>query len=279
MANYFQREYNTRSRLPTEVEYVAMGEPQDVGPSSLGGHTGAFPVAKLAVQIPSARALFDNSDYHEDTDDLDYDYLDEDPDYDDLAELSARRLGRYMGGENYHPDDIAAAKESQRNTPQMFHTEPAEVLGLFADPSMRHTVGTLGGLALNQFGKTLRASDSLSKHSSRLVQRGVKAGLIDTHPANPFGNATNAIDHREVFETHALGSPTGNTPGGYDFKAEHQEIPKPRLDAARKTIHGMLRPKTSPEQFGALNKLEYEKDTPYNPSTDKNAMQIPGMDY
>lgn len=279
MANYFQREYNKHSRLPTEVEYVAMGEPQDAGPSSLGGHTARFPVAKLAVQIPSAHALFNNSDYHEDTDDLDYDYLAEDPDYDDLGELSARRLGRYMGGEGYHPDDIEAAKESQRNTPQMFHTEPAEVTSLSADPSMRHTVGTLGGLALNQFGKTLRASDSLSKHSSRLVQRGAEAGVIDTHPANPFGNANNAIDHREVFETHALGSPTGNTPGGFDFRSEHKEIPKPRLDTARKTIHGILRPKTSPEQFRALNKLEYEKDTPYNPSTDKNAMQIPGMGY
>ena len=255
-----------------------MGEPQDVGPSSLGGHNAIFPVAKLSVQIPSAHALFDNSDYHEDTDDLDFDYLGEDPDYDDLAGLSARRLGRYMSGEGYRLDDVEAAKDSQRNTPQMFHTEPAEVTGLFADPSMRHTVGTLGGLALNQFGKTLRASDSLSKHSSRLVQRGVEAGFIETHPTNPFGDATNAIDHREVMETHALDSPTGTTPGGYDFKNEHQEIPKPRLDAARKTIHGMLRPKTSPQQFRALNKLEYEKNTPYDPSTDKNAMQIPGME-
>lgn len=278
MANYFQREYYKHSTLPTEVEYVAMGEPQDVRPSSLGGHTAAFPVARLSVQIPSAHELFDNSDYHEDTDDPDYDYLAEDPDYDDLAELSARRLGRHMSGEGYHPDVVESEKDIQRNTPQMFYTEPAEVTGLFADPSMRHTVGTLGGLALNQFGKTLHASGSLSKHSSRLVQRGVEAGVIKTHPTNPFGDVTNAIDHKEVFEAHALGSPTGNTPGGYDFKSEHQEIPKPRLDAARKTIHGMLRPKTSPEQFAALNKLESDRDKPYDPSTDKNAMQIPGME-
>ena len=194
---------------------------------------GNFPVAELKVANPAERTLFDNNLY-----DLDI----------DLAKHSARTLNDRMLWEGHYDDEIDKAVEKQRDTPQMFVSEPAEVVGLYADPSMRHTVGTLGGLALNQFGK-LRADSALSQYSSRLAKRGIDAGLVKANPNNIGAESTfdTNLPPRELeYDVESATNPTFVPPTSLS------EISRPRLDQARRTVHGMLRPKTSPEQFGPL---------------------------
>jgi len=153
-----------------------------------------------------------------------------------------------MNWKGHSDDEIHKAVEEQRNTPQMFLSEPAEFTGLYADPSMRHTVGTLSGLALNQFGK-LRADSSLSKYSSRLAKRGIDAGVVEANPHNISAKPTIDTDMSLREWEYEIKSPTDHT---LVPRAHLSEISKPRLDQARRTVHGMLRPKTSQEQFGPL---------------------------
>lgn len=263
MASYFEKgSNNSRTTM-----YTATGKPSAIR-STFGGNTVAeFPVATMEVVHPSETALFNKDDYGDD------------PDYDDFSKLTADHLASRMMDAGSDHLEVDAAMQAQQTTPQMFHSKPAEIHSLFADPSMRHTVGTLAGLALNQFGKSISASGNLSKHSSRLVQRGMEAGVVAGNPMNPTGEARNSFGLEPVTQIRSIDSPTSTRPVWHDLPGN--EIPKSRLDDARRTVHGLLRPnrsKTSSEQFKALNQLESDRDKPYNPSTDKNAMQIPGME-
>lgn len=231
MASYFEEDKKSYNKTYTTFQAIA-DKPRRVYTNDDPPY-GNFPVAELKVKNPEERTLFDNNLY-----DLDI----------DLAEHSARTLGEHMLWEGHDDYKIEKAEEAQRNTPQMFVSEPAEVVGLYADPSMRHTVGTLGGLALNQFGK-LRADSSLSQYSSRLAKRGIDAGMVKANPDNIGAEPTfdSDLPPREwTYDVESVTNPTLVPP------TSHSEISRPRLDHARRTVHGMLRPKTSPEQFGPL---------------------------
>lgn len=195
------------------------------------GTAGNFPVAEIEVAPPRERMLFDAYDYSVDH---------------DLGNTSAEHMYSRMKSQGYSENEIHKAVEEQYNTPQMFYHEPAEVIGLYADPSMRHTVGTLGGLALNQFGK-VRADSVLSEQSSRLVRRGVDAGLVEPNPLNTSVESNIITNLEPLTEVYDVESSTNTNRIHPEY---HSEVSKPRVDQARKTIHGMLRPKTSPEQFG-----------------------------
>ena len=170
---------------------------------------------------------------------------------------------------NQHPDDIEEEVERQRDTPQMFRHTPAEVFSAFSDPSMRVHMGTLLGMAINDNKGKLQAPYSLSKHSSRLVQRGVASGVVSAHPENPYGDETNDYDFDE--------QKTGMREGRLVEFGLGNEVSKAEVSAARSTIHGLMgRSKLSP-QFKALQKFEQDRDTPYNPSNDPSAMKFPGM--
>jgi hypothetical protein len=216
------------------TKYTAVGKPLNTRDTFGGNNVGEFPVARLEVYNPREIPLLEQGDYDIKT------KLVGRP---DLARLSGQMLS-----DRYDIDEINEAQERQRNTPQMFYPRQAEFFSLFSDPSMRHTVGTLAGLAINQFGPRIRASSSLSKHSSRLVQRGMEAGVVGEPTMNPSGEANNSFDFEPVTEIRSMESPTGTRPAWYD--APGKEISKPRVDDARRTVHGLLRPKTSPEQFG-----------------------------
>ena len=195
------------------------------------GTAGKFPVAEIEVAPPRERMMFDASDYSVNH---------------DLANTSSESMYFRMKSQGYSENEIHKAVEEQYNTPQMFYHEPAEVIGLYADPSMRHTVGTLGGLAINQFGK-LRADSILSDQSSRLVRRFVDSGLVEPHPLNTDAESNITTNLEPITETYDVESPTNPNLVHPEFLSE---VSKPRVDQARKTIHGMLRPKTSSEQFG-----------------------------
>ena len=216
------------------TKYTAVGKPLTTRNTFGGNEVGEFPVARLEVYNPREIPLLEQGDYNIKT------KLVGRP---DLARLSGQMLS-----DRYDIDEINEAQERQRNTPQMFYPRQAEFFSLFSDPEMRHTVGTLAGLAINQFGTGIRASSSLSKHSSRLVQRGMEAGVVAGNPANPAGEANNSFTLEPVTEIRSIESPTDTRPAWYD--APGKEISKSRVDDARRTVHGLLRPKTSPEQFG-----------------------------
>jgi hypothetical protein len=229
--------------------YIATGKPRDIRPKSNGGYTAEFPHTRLIVRHPIEEQLFHKDDYVEG----DFGKIfDEEPD--DFIERTVSRLEHKMLFDGSTPDERKTELERQRNTPQMFYSEPAKVIGLYADPSMRHTVGTLGGLAVNQFGKTLSADSSLSKYSSPLVKRGLKAGVITPNRANPSGDANNLIGQEPVDEQWDIDSPAATSPNEDSTKGgPGRKVPRSRLDDARKTIHGILRPsqhKIAPDQFG-----------------------------
>lgn len=218
------------------TKLTAVGKPRSTKNTFGGGDVGEFPVARMEVYHSREVPLIEQGDYDIKT------KLVGRP---DLARLSGQMLT-----DRHDIDEINEAQERQRNTPQMFYPKQAEFFSLFSDPEMRHTVGTLAGLAIDQFGPGIRTSSSLSKHSSRLVQRGMEAGVVGEHPMNPSGEATNSYDFEPLTEMYSMESPTGTRPAWYD--APGKEISKSRVDNARRTIHGILRPKTSPEQFGPV---------------------------
>ena len=258
MATYYERQYGPYIHSPTRrlvmyplrsaTKYIAAGKPRGTTPKNNGGYTAEFPHTEMIVKHPIEENLFYKDDYVEG----DFGKINDD-EPDDFIERTVSRLEHKMLFDGSTSDEIEAELERQRNTPQMFYSEPAEVTGLHADPSMRHTVGTLAGLALNQFGKTLRASNSLSKHSSPIVKRGLEAGVLTPNRANPSGEVNNLISQKSVVEEWTMHSPTDTSPNEDSTKdGPGRKIPKSRLDASRKTIHGILRPKTSPEQFGPV---------------------------
>ncbi len=222
MARYYEEHYGDDS-----LRFLAVADKPRSVFTDENGTAGDFPVAELEVLPPGELPTFDKHLY-------------------DLPATSASAIGGRMATQGYDEDEIRKAMDKQTNTPQMFYSEPAEIVGLYADPSMRHTVGTLGGLAINQFGK-VRADSNLSKYSSRIVRRGIDAGLVEANPLN-IGAASNfntaLSPMTEAFNVESSTRPTIVPP---EFISE---ISRPRVDHARKTVHGMLRPKTSPEQFG-----------------------------
>ena len=196
-------------------------------------------------------------------------------------DLEASRLTQELTWQGRRHEARDAVREQMR-TPQMFVNRPPEVIDLRADPSMRHAVPTMLGLAINQFGKTLKADESLSKHSSRIVQRIVGSGVGQTHPQNPDAETNNHIDFHKFTAVRYV-DPDENEPmisghmGGWD-RGSITDYPSEReLSEARRTMKNILRPKPRSPQFDALDKLESDRNKPYNPDADPNSMRIPGM--
>lgn len=90
----------------------------------------------------------------------------------------------------------------EMHTGKLFETvsEPRTLLtSMFAHPSMRVSAMTLGKMAADDaLGGKLVASDSLSKHSSRLTRHAIDMGFpVTPHPNNPNAEVTNSYDFDE----------------------------------------------------------------------------------
>jgi len=159
----------------------------------------------------------------------------------------------------------------------MFMHQPSKIVGLYADPTMRHTVSNLLGLALSNAGPGAMASDELSSYSSRIVQRGIDAGLVRGHPRNPDAQATNTIPLMTKASWVHEGVPESDFTGEKLTPVSDEELGAGKRlmrDALRGgSRHGQLSP-----QFEALQKFERDGGAPYNPDNDPNAVKIPGMD-
>jgi len=196
----------------------------------------------------------------------------------DLGDLTASRLEGEMWRNDYpygHPR-VEEASDEQRNRPQMFYHKPTKVSGLDADPSMRHAVPTLLGLAINQFGPALQSSANLSRHSSRIVQRGMEAGVVIPPPGNPRAEVINSMEFVPITTKIYAEQPNTGIPIPH-YMHHNVELPDSEVDAARRTIKGIIRPKPRSAQLDALDKLESDRNKPYNPETDPNAIRIPGI--
>ena len=267
MPRYFKEEPKKNSNFPNDSALTVL--------SALGGHLHEpidskgfnynyqYPEVQMTLSPGKEVPLVVPEDYEREY---------------DLGHRSAERTKGEMVFSGYpYPDPrIDEAADEQRNRPQMFHHRPTLVHGLFADPSMQHAVPTLLGLAINQFGPTLQASSNLSRHSSRVVKRGMEAGVVLPHPRNPSAEGQNNIDFIPRTQTISSKQPNEGLPAPY-YTQNIVELPDSEVDAARRTIKGIIRPKTRSAQFDALDKLESDRDKPYNPETDPNAMRIPGM--
>jgi len=197
---------------------------------------------------------------------------------DDLGHISSERLvGELIrDGFQYEDPRVKEAADEQRDRPQMFHHSPTQVTGLDADPSMRHAVPTLLGLAINQFGPVLQSAANLSKHSSRIVQRGMEAGVVIPAPGNPRAEQVNNMEFIPLTARIHAEQPNTGVPIPH-YMHHNVELPDSEVDAARRTIKSIIRPKPRSAQLDALDKLESDRNKPYNPETDPNAIRIPGM--
>ena len=198
----------------------------------------------------------------------------------DRTGLEASRLENELINQGRR-NEVDDAVQEQMRTPQMFVNRPSEVTDLRADPSMRHAVPTMLGLAINQFGKTLQADGSLSKYSSRIVKRIVGSGVGQTDPTNPNAEANNNVRLRKVTEVHPVDPDTNEPMDWVSTSGERHsrwDSPSEReLSEARRTMKNILRPKPRSPQFDALDKFESDRNKPYNPDDDPNSMRIPGL--
>jgi len=81
-------------------------------------------------------------------------------------------------------------------TTEFFTHKPASTMIdlAFSDPSLRHTMPTIGAYFANKYGN-LTASGNLSQHSSKLTRNAIAKGLpITTSASNPDANVTNQHD-------------------------------------------------------------------------------------
>lgn len=94
----------------------------------------------------------------------------------------------------YHSSDGGLHPMEYGEEPDTLWTHyPAKISGAFSHTSMRHTIPVMIAMAKMQYPDLVASSD-LSKHSSRLAQRGIERGLIRGHETNPDARVTNNIE-------------------------------------------------------------------------------------
>lgn len=119
----------------------------------------------------------------------------------------------------------------QGKHPKLFHNIPAEVDYLEADPSMSVPAMTILGLALNDHGK-LRVADSLSEYSTKIAEKGVKAGAVYPPTDNIDMEVTNAMEQRPF------------TRPDEDFSDGSTRLISPQeVTRARNTVRSIVRPR------------------------------------
>lgn len=133
---------------------------------------------------------------------------------------------------------------------RLFTETPSKIAAAFADPSMKMAVPTLLGMALNEgrrIGTGVMADSSLSKHSSPIAKRGLKAGVLVPNPQNPRGRMTNDIDFSH--KATAIGEHESLEASGLDVKYlmgdDAVEATPQQVSEGRDTIRTLLRSKKS----------------------------------
>lgn len=232
MSEYF-RDVSTdqflpgRSRTGTEyINYTAYGKPFKEGHP----HEGRFPTAEVTTSHTFAKygSTFDNKNEFGEPNSKDVvgasglhpNYLDktygklntksneggltpEETDAHDALRVLRGWAPHSEKNQDKHQDYRWALDQTESNVhiapTQLFHEiHPARttVHRMFADPAAKAEGINLMGIAYREHsGTPFVASDSLSKHSSKLVQNAVSRGLpVTAHGDNPTAEQTNDID-------------------------------------------------------------------------------------
>jgi hypothetical protein len=165
----------------------------------------------------------------------------------DLTMSPSKEVPNYMTG----PDMVGGKLYSdviQRDTyypryrpdrwepDELFTHVPPQIHNAFSDPSMRHTIPTMVGIAMRGMGnerETPMADSSLTDFSSRLSQNAVKRGLAVAHPGN-----------REMESSGNNGIPPRTTT---DLDPEWlEQVPDADVSAARHWVRSRIRGEAKP---------------------------------
>lgn len=169
---------------PASRKYVA--ESSTPVPETMGRDrdSSVYPVAEIEVDKPAEVALPDPQ------------LLSPSPRAKSDFGTDVRNAVRYV-----IPDkEVQQVIEQQFHTPQMFISRPGKITTAYADPTMRHSAGKLLGMAASDFrGQRMMGDSSLSRHSSKLVQRALEAGVIEPNPDNMGGAINNTNDFEEQY--------------------------------------------------------------------------------
>ena len=145
-----------------------------------------------------------------------------------------------------HKEEPTKAQDEAMGYGQLplFKYSPPEFEHLEADPSMKSAVPTLLAHALNRYPNAI-ASHMLSPHSSRIVQRAQREGLLQPNPSNPTaetvleGEGRWSKDMERSTSTDSAGLPTGM-----------RQLSATEVSEAKATARRILRPKNLSQQFG-----------------------------
>lgn len=119
---------------------------------------------------------------------------------------------------------------------ELFTHVPPHIKFAFSDPSMRHTVPTMVGIAMRGMGatnETPMADNSLTDFSSRLSRNAAKRGLAVAHPGN-----------KDMESSGSEGMPERST---YDIDPSWMtRVPDTEVSAARHWVRSRIRGEAAP---------------------------------
>lgn len=125
----------------------------------------------------------------------------------------------------------------ESDTPEMFAHTPPEINAAFVDPSIRHALPTMVGLALHDLGSagsTPQVDHRLSPYSSPLAKHASRKGLVTGSPENPNMNATfgGGSQHRPMLHW---------TPSPRRGRAEASELQPAEVTRSKEWVRNRLR--------------------------------------
>jgi len=138
--------------------------------------------------------------------------------------------------------DSSGGSRASRWATELFthYSGTTNISGAFSDPSMRHHIPTLVGLAANDNpGSEIETSDDLSLRSSRLVQHAMARGIIwGPGDNNPEGLRRNDISmHRQSYHADIVAKMAVNAQHGWEGTIL---IPPHRVLQARQFVRQAL---------------------------------------
>lgn len=134
------------------------------------------------------------------------------------AEHYKEVMGQW-GNRHFQPDKLFEYKPSAM-----------EIDTLHSDPSMRASAMNLIAVAKRDLGaEIIKAPESLSRHSSRLVKKAQKLGFpVETHPDNPGADVSNTIGFHE------------QTIAESDLEGLGEVVPSETIAGAKQDLREML---------------------------------------
>lgn len=165
--------------------------------------------------------------------------------------------------EQYHYNNFDKGISPLRFPSQLFRYDPATVniSHAFFDPKVRsHAVPLMARIAADYpAAATIEASEDLSKHSSKLVNKAQEIGLpVTSHKNNPTSKETNDVTFHDIRSSVAGVK-------GRDSRT-FEELPKEHIEESMKPVRAQIRAASIARKENKLSGTQF-------PQT-----QLPGME-